>query len=115
MNRFFKIFIALILFVNCADQKYLLTGSWIQPIPGQADKFQGIKLLDNGGASTINMKTLQYKSWSVRGNKLILEGQSLGNRQTISFTDTLIITQVAPDTLILKKGTLDMVFFRQAD
>ena len=115
MNWFFKIFIALILFVSCIGPKYVLTGSWIQPIPGQTDKYQGISFLDNGIASTINMKTLQYKSWSVKGNKLILKGQSLGNRQTISFTDTLIIKKFVPDTLILKKGSLDMVFFRKAD
>ncbi len=79
-----------------------LEGAWVEPVPGRANEVQGILIETEGRASSINMATLQYKSWSQNGNLLILNGQSIGNGQTIEFSDTLEIRELTHETLVLK-------------
>lgn len=67
---------------------------------------QGFVLDKDGSASSINMATLKYEAWKKEGNRLLLSGTSIGNRQSISFTDTLIVEKLTQDSLILKKGEL---------
>lgn len=64
---------------------------------------QGIELRAGGEASSINMATLQYEKWQQQGDRLILRGKSVGNGQTIDFTDTLQIDRLAQDSLILRQ------------
>ena len=74
--------------ISCSNTGYekKIPGSWCEPIPGRAQDVQGIKFQKDGKASSINMATLQYKSWKINGKTLILEGESTGNRQTLHFT-----------------------------
>ena len=76
--------------ISCSNTGYekKIPGSWCEPIPGRAQDVQGIKFQKDGKASSINMATLQYKSWKINGKTLILEGESTGNRQTLHFSDT---------------------------
>mgnify|MGYP002671200360 CR=1 FL=1 len=48
----------------------------------------------------------KYEKWKKEGNLLLLSGISIGNHQSISFTDTLTVEQLTQDSLILKKGEL---------
>ena len=52
------------------------------------------------------MATLKYESWKVweGKQKLILTGKSIGNGQTIEFSDTLDILTTSPEHLTLGKG-----------
>ena len=50
------------------------------------------------------MSTLQYEKWERHGDMLILQGTSIGNSQTINFTDTLTIEKLTKDSLVLKDG-----------
>ena len=59
------------------------------------------------------MATLQYKSWKINGETLILEGESTGNRQTLHFSDTLNIIQLDKDQLILKKGVDYQIHYKR--
>ena len=68
-----------------------LIGEWTEPVPGMENMIQGFKLEEGGKASSINMATLKYKTWEQQGDLLILTGESIGNGQTISFSDTLTI------------------------
>ncbi len=79
-----------------------LEGAWVEPVPGRANEVQGILIETDGRASSINMATLQYTSWSQDGNFIILNGQSIGNGQTIEFSDTLEIRTLTRETLVLK-------------
>ncbi|WP_297931516.1 lipocalin family protein [uncultured Coprobacter sp.] len=83
-----------------------IEGSWVEPIPGIPDMKQGFTLKTKGDASSINMESLLYEKWEHKNNLLILSGTSIGNHQTLSFTDTLIIEKLTQDSLILKKGKL---------
>lgn len=94
-------------FVSCqTNAKYSepeLVGLWVEPIPGM-DKVQGVALKEGGEAHSINMATLLYEHWECNGNELLLTGKSIGNHQTIDFTDTLKIEKVSADSLILMRG-----------
>lgn len=79
-----------------------IEGAWVEPVPGMADKVQGILIEKDGRASSINMATLQYTSWSQDGDLIILNGRSIGNGQTIEFSDTLEIRELTRETLVLK-------------
>lgn len=81
----------------------LITGAWEQPILG-LDGVQGVEIKGDGTAASINMSTLQYEKWALRGDKLILSGQSVGNGQTIDFSDTLRIEKISADSLVLLRG-----------
>lgn len=59
------------------------------------------------------MATLQYEKWEKKGNMLILSGKSIGNHETISFTDTLTIEELTENKLTLKKGSLTINYQKQ--
>lgn len=90
-----------------------IEGKWVEPVPGMENQVQGIYLEKDGKASSINMATLQYEKWEKIGNQLILSGTSIGNAQTSSFTDTLIIEKISSDELTLKKGDLIINYRKQ--
>lgn len=83
-----------------------MEGKWVEPVPGMESQMQGVNLEKGGKASSINMATLQYEKWEKKGDKLILSGKSIGNRETSSFTDTLAIENLTESELTLKKGSL---------
>ncbi len=74
---------------------------------------QGVCLESGGRASSVNMATLRYESWERIGDKLILSGKSVGNGQTIDFSDTLIIEKITPDSLSLRRGDSKIDYSRQ--
>lgn len=74
---------------------------------------QGINLEKGGKASSVNMATLQYEKWEKQGDKLILSGKSIGNHETVSFTDTLTIEKLTESGLTLKKGSLTINYQKQ--
>ena len=85
-----------------------IEGEWVEPVPGMENQMQGVNLEKGGKASSINMATLQYESWEKQGDKLILSGKSIGNHETGSFTDTLVIEKLTENELTLKKGSLSI-------
>ena len=80
-----------------------LTGNWIEVMPSNPQIIQGVTLNADGSASSIGMATLLYESWKQKENSIILNGKSVGNGQTISFSDTLDIISHTTDSLILGK------------
>lgn len=91
-----------------------LVGTWVHPVPGMPDIKQGFVLEEGGKASSVNMATLFYEAWKQEGASLILSGKSMGNRQVISFSDTLRIERLTWDSLVLKKGILTIRYAREA-
>lgn len=88
-----------------------LVGMWVEPIPGM-NNVQGVALQEGGEAHSINMATLLYEHWECNGNELLLTGKSVGNHQTISFTDTLKIEKVSADSLILMRGKTRIAYHK---
>lgn len=92
-----------------------LEGKWLEPVPGMEDQMQGISLEKDGKASSINSATLQYQSWKRQGDILILSGQSLGNGQTIDFSDSYQIEKLSADELILKSDDMTINYHKQIE
>lgn len=90
-----------------------LLGCWVQPINGMPEQEQGFALEKDGIARSLNMATLKYETWKQEGDNLILKGKSIGNGQTIEFTDTLRLDKVTTDSLWLSKGEYQEVFKRR--
>ena len=72
-------------------------GKWTMPDPIAPEGVMGVEIMVEGAASSINMATLVYTSWELQGeaDKILLKGQSLGNGQTIDFTQTGMIAKTA--------------------
>lgn len=65
-------------------------GRWTRPDPLAPDSARvGIELMVEGKAASIRMATLEYQSWELgsRANEIILRGKSIGNGQTLNFTE----------------------------
>lgn len=84
-----------------------IEGKWIQPIEGQEGKFEGFELKADGIAESVNMATLKFEKWSKDSTTLTLSGKSIGNGQTIDFSDVYTIAQPDNNTLtLLKDGSV---------
>lgn len=102
--------ISIVILTAC--NKANIEGSWVEPVPGMPEMQQGFTLEKNGKATSIHMATLQYQSWKQEGNLLILSGQSIGNHQTISFSDTLILEKITPESLIVIQNEVGRKYLR---
>ena len=96
----------------CGESESLV-GKWTQPVPNMPQMEQGFVLEEGGKASSVNMATLSYEKWEKQNDRLILSGKSIGNRQTIAFSDTFAIEKFTKDSLVLKKGTLRLIYGRE--
>lgn len=85
----------------------------MQPVPGLPHLHQGFILEADGKAESVNMSILQYETWQRQGNTLVLTVQSIGNHQTVSFSDTLRIHSLTADSLVLQNRNLRMEFTRK--
>lgn len=90
-----------------------LIGTWIEQMPQGMNYIQGFHLKDNGTAESVGMRTLLYNKWEIKDNKLILSGESVGNGQTIQFSDTMNIIRCHADTLVVNRKNMDVVYVRQ--
>lgn len=91
--------------VSCVseDKNKAFEGNWIEVMPVSLDVVEGVTLSANGKAKSIGMATLLYDGWKLDADKLILSGKSVGNGQTIDFSDTLTVVRVTADSLLLDK------------
>lgn len=98
--------VLIIAMTACNEKKSKVTiiGSWIMPVEGQPGKMQGIRLDEDGEASSINMATLVYKYWEQQGDELYLTIKSIGNGVEIEGIDTLKIEKLTTDSLVLNSN-----------
>ena len=94
-----------------SDESFV--GKWIEVMPANPQITQGITIEADGNARSIGMQTLKYEGWKYDGKNLILTGKSIGNGQTIAFTDTLEVVRLDQDTMSLgKHGMYRIDYFR---
>lgn len=73
-----------------------LLGSWIN------DDFKmGFELKSGGRAASVNMETLDYNSWKLDGDKLILNSTSKGVSNPVTADEIFIIREFTPDKIIV--------------
>lgn len=74
----------------------------------------GFNLHEDGTANSINMATLLYEKWQRIGNdSLVLTGKSMGNKQTLEFSDTFKIAILNDTMLELHKNKLKLMYHRE--
>lgn len=88
-----------------------LLGEWHEIMPVNKDITQGFVLDKDGNAVSVGMATLKYSGWQLLkekdgGSDIVLIGKSIGNGQTIQFSDTLKVISINNDTLTLGKGAM---------
>lgn len=107
---------AILLLTACSQpqkqETFPIAGNWIEVVPSDNMFFQGMTLNEDGSAKSIGMETLLYEKWSSNDGKLILSGKSIGNSQTINFSDTLDILKHTADTLIVGDMTSQITYIR---
>lgn len=108
MKHFF-FFIFIILFsTSCSSRpdeyKELFTGHWLERAEKNRHFSQGISLNPDGTASSIGMATLKYDKWAIKDKHLILWGKSIGNRQTIDFSEEWLVVEINANLMKLKNA-----------
>lgn len=86
---------------NSKDEEELLVGSWNDTSESALD----FTLFKDGTARSDNMKTLLYKKWSIKGNKISFTIESIGNGTSSTDNITYRIEKLTNNELILRKGT----------
>lgn len=98
-----------------------LTGNWLEVLPEDAGYFQGFSLGKDGKAGSIGTATLKYESWEIledelqdgrEGRKIVLRGKSVGNGQTLDFSDTLDVISASGGSLVLARPGSDGSMYR---
>lgn len=64
---------------------------------------QGIQLNQDGSAGSINMHTLLYDKWELKGDTLILWNHTTGVKAAGASIDTNIVKQLTDSTLVLMR------------
>lgn len=81
-----------------------LVGRWAEPNPINAQEVQGIEMMEDGTAKSINMATLLYSKWWIKDQKLYLVEESLGSGGSTIDTASYEIIKVGKDSLVLKNN-----------
>lgn len=115
---------SLMILMSCAKSENLCNestfiGEWHEIMPVNKHIKQGVVLEKDGKASSVGMATLKYNSWQLLKKqetcRIVLTGESIGNGQTIQFSDTLDIISLNQDTLTLGKGDTYRIQYTKAD
>ena len=94
LSLFASALCAATLLTACTTTPDPVAGTWVEPIPGMPGKVQGFSLEEDGSASSVNMATLTTERWTREGDRLILEGKSIGNGQTIEYRDEWTVLEI---------------------
>ena len=91
----------------------LLLGRWVEPNPINQKEVQGIELLKDGNAKSINMATLLYSKWWTKNNQLFLVEKSIGNHTSSVDTISYNIIKLDSDSLILRNSYRELKYKKQ--
>jgi hypothetical protein len=85
----------------------------VEPNPIDADELQGIELLKDGKARSINMETTQYSKWYITEGKLALIAKSIGIHTSSIDTTVYTIERLTDKELVLKDRDLTISYTKQ--
>lgn len=73
-----------------------LFGSWVNK-----ESEMGFTLMKDGKAASINMATLDYNSWQLIENKIILNSTSKGVSNPVTTDEIYVIRDITPVSMVL--------------
>lgn len=85
-------------------------GSWIEE---NNNYRQGFNLKADGMATSIGTATLKYENWKSGDGQIILTGKSIGNGQTINFSETMLVIELTPDTMTLQRDDYRIKYHKE--
>ncbi len=115
MKRQLIVLMACALLASCGKKEIAPTGSWVAPISGMEPFQWGFTLNADGTASSINSATLQYKTWKRMKDRLIVEGESMGNKVSVPASDTFLIKEEEGKIVSLSTSGPESVVYRFAE
>lgn len=98
-----------------------LIGSWVATVVVGKDSLeQGVKFDEGGVASSINNAAIAYKNWTSTGSSIyanadliVLNGEIVEKDKATVFADTLTVTALNADSLILSNATKTLRLAKQ--
>ena len=100
-----------LLFASCSQPK--LEGTWVEPAAeGSLLGEVGFTLLESGDVVNINTGFREYKTWEKVGDKLILNGETVGSNPT-SFADTNNIISLDKEHLVIGQDGYSVTYVRK--
>lgn len=100
-----------LLFASCSQPK--LEGTWVEPAAeGSLLGEVGFTLLENGEVKSINTGFREYQTWEKVGDKLILNGVTIGSNPT-SFADTNTIISLEDSLLVIGQDGYSVTYHRK--
>ena len=100
-----------LVFASCSRPS--IVGTWVEPAAeGSLLGDVGFTLLENGDVVSINTGFREYKSWERVGNKLILNGVTIGSNPT-SFADTNTIISLEDSLLVIGQDGYSVTYQRK--
>ena len=78
-------------------------GSWTLTTENENSDFCGFELLADGRARSINLITLCYEQWRLRGDTLVLMGKSTITDDEQNFADTMRILNLTRNKIVLQE------------
>ena len=100
------------LFLTSCDRPKL-EGTWVEPAAeGSLLGEVGFTLLENGEVVSINTGFREYKTWEKVGDKLILNGVTIGSNPT-SFADTNNIISLDETQLVIGQDGYSVTYQRK--
>ena len=92
----------------------MLSGRWVEPSPVDEGREQGIELELGGAATSINLRTIYYRTWYLHQNKLSLYYVTEGReKSTDAEHDDYEIVHLSQDSLVLKGRDVKLMYTRQ--
>lgn len=88
---------------------------WTTPDPLDPEVVMGIEIEVEGVARSIRMATLEYTAWELQdeAGRILLKGRSIGNGQSVDFTQTGILAKDAEGRYTLSIEGTDLVLTRE--
>ena len=89
------------------EKKQDLKGEWIELGSPYVQGFElKADLFSKPKARSIGSQTLQYDSWELKGDELVLRGKSIGNHSSFDFQQRYQLLELDDDEMILRRGEL---------
>jgi len=94
-------------FMSCSPSP---VGTWV--IPAGNTEEQGITLYNDGTASSINMRNVEFKNWEKNGDILILKGNNTGSNKR-EFVDTMKIENITKTEMTLSQAGYSVKYIKK--
>ncbi len=96
----------------CTSHHNEIQGEWVLKSTAHQQQPQGFQLSQGGLAASINQPEIQYSSWSLTRNHLVLIGKRFENNQLNTIADTMKILKLSVTDFVLQYDSTQYHYVR---